>query len=119
LPKIGEQSVDSNQLVRDLFQMAKRAAIFPSWVKSLDVMIAKGALVQVGCDTCVDYRQLDLKALREKMGGSYSLVNRRTRCRLTNDCKGWNRFFYLNGLYRPLWDDSATDRWINQWRHKV
>ena len=86
--------------------------MFPSWVQTLDAMIEAGRPVRVSCDTCQQSKALDLETLREKVGGSYSLVNRRCRCRLTPGCRGWNRFFYINGVYRPLWDYQTADRWM-------
>ena len=91
--------------------MAKRAAIFPSWVQSLDAGIAEGAKFRVMCTGCSSCKDVDLVALRERVGGAYSLIDRRCRCRLTQGCSGWNRFYYLQGCYRPLWSDAASARW--------
>jgi hypothetical protein len=102
--------------VRPLFHgkdMAKRAALFPTWVETLDAMIAEGTVVRVMCTHCSVCENVELQALREKVGGTYSLVNRRCRCRLTPGCAGWNRFYYLQGCMRPLWDDAASDRWCS------
>lgn len=46
---------------------------------------------------CGQYRDLDMAALWAKMGGEFSLWSRRKRCRLTDRCSGWNRFYYLKG----------------------
>jgi hypothetical protein len=93
-------------------RMAKSAALFPSWVWSLDRAIADGGQVRAFCTRCRAARQVDLRALRARVGGDYCLVNRRCRCRLTPGCAGWNRFHYLHGVYRPLWDDATAERWI-------
>lgn len=92
--------------------MAKSAALFPSWVRTLDRAIADEAAIKVSCTRCRAYRQLDLPALRAQVGGEYCLLNRRCRCRLTPGCAGWNRFHYLHGVYRPLWDDATAARWM-------
>ncbi|MDP3550593.1 MAG: hypothetical protein Q8R81_09370 [Novosphingobium sp.] len=94
--------------------MAKTAGIIPSWVRTLDVMIAVGAVIKVQCDICRVDREVDLPALRAKMGGSYSLLNRRCRCRLTSGCKGWNRFLYSRGVFRTLAEPHVQDRWLRQ-----
>jgi hypothetical protein len=58
---------------------------------------------------------VDLIQLRLRVGGKYSLVNRRCRCRLTANCPGWNRFYYLQGCNRhwrmlqPWRGGSAAD----------
>jgi len=89
--------------------MAKNAAWLPSWVQNLDAMVAEGARVRVWCETCKQCRDVDLVALRERCGGSYSLIDRRCRCRLTLGCAGWNMFIYLHGVFRPL--KTLPGRW--------
>ncbi len=91
--------------------MGKSAPNIPAWVKSLDALIAQGVGVRVMCTGCDVYRDLDLDALRLAKGGEYSLFNRRCRCRLTPDCTGWNRFYYLKGMAWAMWDDATADRW--------
>jgi hypothetical protein len=54
------------------------------------------------CDTCSNWRDIDLDELPEKIGADFSLWNRRTRCRLTEGSHGWNRFYYGgSGAERP------------------
>ena len=86
--------------------MAKRAAALPTWVQSLDAMVAGNCHVRVMCDRCREWRDVDLAALRERVGGDYSL-----KSRLTAGCSGWNTFRYLHGVYRPLWDRETLARW--------
>jgi hypothetical protein len=85
---------------------------FPTWVLTLDSAVQEGGLIRAGCSTCGQWKDVDLEALRKVKGGSYSLVNRRTRCRMTPDCTGWARFHYEHGVMRPLWDDGAAERWM-------
>lgn len=94
--------------------MAKTAGIIPSWVKTLDVMIAAETVIKVQCDTCRVIREVDLHALRARMGGGYSLLNRRCRCRLTDGCRGWNTFHYCRGVYRVLAEPEVRERWLLQ-----
>lgn len=94
--------------------MAKTAGIIPSWVKTLDAMIAAETVIKVQCDVCRANREVDLHALRARMGGGYSLLNRRCRCRLTDGCRGWNRFLYCRGVYRTLAEPEVLDRWLRQ-----
>lgn len=75
-------------------------------------MIATDRKVRVICEACHVFRDIDLLPLRARVGGEYSLVNRRCRCRLTDGCKGWNRFFVLHGAYVGLWDAKAGYRWM-------
>lgn len=94
--------------------MAKSAPLIPAWTRTLDAMIAEAVLVKVHCDRCKVYRDVDLAALREKVGGGYSLVNRRCKCRLTPGCKGWNYFLYLHGVMRHLAELDVRNRWLFQ-----
>jgi len=71
-----------------------------------------GHRVTTSCQTCRAYREIDLVELATRVGPQYSLVNRRCRCRLTKGCQGWNRFFVLLGVVRPLWDDATAMRWM-------
>lgn len=92
----------------------KRRTIHFSWLQTLGAMIDGDAKVQVWCDACKASRRFtreDLVALAERKGRDYSLINRRCRCRLTPGCKGWNKFDYLLGVYRPLADTDTHDRW--------
>ncbi|WP_225205051.1 hypothetical protein [Novosphingobium huizhouense] len=92
--------------------MAKSEAVTPTWVMSLGAMLAADVKVRAMCTECSAYRDIDLYALAAKVGGAYSLLNRRCRCRLTDGCTGWNRFYYLNGRYWPMWNDAGMWRWL-------
>lgn len=91
--------------------MGKTAPQTPDWVKSLDSLIKQGVRVTVSCTACSAHDLIDLEALRAKVGGEYSLWNRRCRCRLTDGCQGWNRFRYINGMAWAMWDDEGAARW--------
>lgn len=85
---------------------------------TLDRMIETGRTVKASCTSCNAEQLVDLVALRARVGGSYTLFNRRCRCRLSPDCPGWLWFQYLHGVYRPLWDaDRALDRYSEN-RHE-
>lgn len=93
-------------------------AYFPAWVQTLGSMIEHTGptfQIKVKCEKCGGHRVLTkaaLEALAEVVGRDFSLVNKRTRCRLWSKCDGWNRFFYQSGVMRPLWDDAADLRWV-------
>lgn len=87
--------------------MGKNAPLVPDWVRSLDALIAAKVRVTANCTLCGAHDFIDLEALREKVGGEYSLWNRRCRCRLTPGCEGWNRFRYVKGMAWPMWDDEG------------
>lgn len=75
----------------------------PAWTASLGVMIAEDVEVSVWCERCGQWRHdIDLAALAKIKGDDYDLWGRRTRCRLTPGCEGWNTFLYLNrgGTFR-------------------
>jgi hypothetical protein len=92
---------------------------FPAWTHTIGAMKATRdekpdhAAVRVSCEMCGEWREVDLDALVERLGPDFSLSNRRSRCKLTNGCRGWNRFRYQSGVMRPLWDDKTTNRWID------
>ncbi len=88
------------------------ATIVLEGCSTLAQMVARGQPVRVLCTGCAGCHDVDLAALAARMGGDYSLINRRCRCRLTEGCGGWNRFYVLHGVYRPLWDDVAARRWF-------
>lgn len=84
---------------------------FPESVRTLDASIRACVEISASCTACKKWQELDLLALREKVGRGYSLINRRTRCRITPGCEGWNLFHYKSGPYRPLWDARTAERW--------
>jgi hypothetical protein len=66
----------------------------PSWTENLRTLIASDREVRAWCDTCpAPFVIVDVPALARIKGEDYSLWNRRTKCRLTVDCPGWNRFY--------------------------
>jgi hypothetical protein len=93
---------------------------FPAWTHTLDSMIEQvsdGFQVKASCTVCGGWRRLDrvaLERLREKVGGGFSLVNKRCACRLRPGCPGKNRFHYQSGVMRPLWDDHALAWWMGR-----
>ncbi len=86
--------------------------IWPSSVQTVSAMVREKTEVAAVCDVCRGRQQIDLPALLAKVGPDYSLINRRCRCRITPGCKGWNTFRYLWGVYRGLYDDAKSQRWL-------
>ncbi len=91
--------------------MGKSAPIIPAWIKSLDALIGADLGVRAMCTACPGHLDIDLLALREKVGGAYSLFNRRCACRITPGCGGWNRFYCMKGMAQGMWDDATAHRW--------
>lgn len=91
---------------------------FPAWTETVASMKETRDRkpdhfhVRVTCTVCRQGRDVDLDGLIAAKGPDYSLVNRRSRCKFTKGCRGWNRFFYQSGVMRPLWDDKTGDRWM-------
>lgn len=97
-------------------QSSRLRTIDWAWLQSLGAMIEGGAEIRIICQKCGRIRDLsrdDLERLAEKVGRDYRLINRRTRCRLKPGCDGWNRPYYLLGVYRPMWDEAHA---VNHWR---
>jgi hypothetical protein len=85
--------------------MGKGTPSRPGFTENLTAMIARGMKCRAMCDKCDAWRELDLVALAEKIGGDATLWNKRVRCRLTEGCPGLNRF-YCNGRgrFEPMRD---------------
>jgi hypothetical protein len=65
-----------------------------AWTKNLGTLITASREVRAFCDTCrAPFVVVDLVKLAAIKGEDYSLWNRRTKCRLTEGCPGWNRFY--------------------------
>lgn len=94
-------------------------AMLPAWTATLDTAIAAGGQIRLWCSSCRQNRDVDLVALRDRVGGSYSLRNRRCRCRLTPGCPGWNEFDYLNGVFRPLREIEVVERRLRRFHSAV
>lgn len=84
---------------------------FPLWTRTLGSMLNGGCAVRALCDRCKGSRDVDLDALAARVGLEYSLIDRRCRCRLTAGCRGWNRFYYRQAVFRPLWTDERARQW--------
>lgn len=66
-------------------------------------MIAERVRVRAMCDRCGKHRDIDLVEIARVKGLDYDLWGRRTRCRLTADCGGWNSFYFNGrGRFEPL-----------------
>lgn len=85
---------------------------FPLWTRTLGDMIEGNCKVRVLCDRCPKWHDVDVPALAELVGLEYSLIDRRCRCKLSPGCGGWNRFYYQNCVFRPLWTDERVRQWV-------
>ena len=93
--------------------------ITPSWTHDLRSMLKvcgePGHSVIVRCLKCFVNRALerdDFDRLLKAKGEAFSLFNKRTRCRLTSGCEGWNVFGYTHGPWvYPLYDEGQLERW--------
>ena len=92
----------------------------PTWASDVRAMMRAYATdsrftIRVRCLTCRGSRELafrDLERIADSKGLSYSLYNRRTRCRLTTRCDGWNVFGYSAGIWvYHLYDEAQLSRW--------
>lgn len=73
--------------------MGKNAPGRAAWAKNLGTLLEAGVEVRAWCDTCTArFVVVDVAKLIAIKGEDYSLWNRRTKCRLTPGCTGWNRF---------------------------
>jgi hypothetical protein len=86
--------------------MGKNAPSYPGWVADirsmLEVVGERGHIARARCRECGKVQDLDRDALNriaKAKGLAYSLINKRTRCRLTTGCTGWNIFAYQRGCW--------------------
>ena len=95
--------------------MAKGPESFPTHVATLGGMLDGDGKVQASCELCrvyVRFAKADIERMIAAKGRDYSLIGRRSRCKLTADCRGWVRFHFQSGVYRPLWTDKDVSRWM-------
>jgi len=85
--------------------MGKRTPTRPSYAASLATLIEAGTRVQACCEKCRAWKEVDLVALAAVKHADYDLWGRRTRCRITPGCTGWNRFYCDGrGRFAPMHD---------------
>lgn len=83
-------------------------------VSTLDKIIAGERRIQARCTGCDWSREIpieEIRDLRDKVGGSFSLIGRRGRCE-ADGCSGRTRFFFYNALWWPLFTDEDQERWM-------
>lgn len=68
--------------------------------------------VEARCNKCDFIQRVDIAALAEKVGLTYQLWDRRSRCKQPG-CDGWVRFFGARGgVFLPLWSERTVARWM-------
>jgi hypothetical protein len=65
--------------------------IWPVWVRSLGAMWEAGAIVRFACPRCERVYDVDLEALISLRGRTWSLVDRRARCKASK-CRASGAF---------------------------
>lgn len=80
--------------------MGKSAPTRAGGTKNLGALLGRGHEVSAACDTCREWKVVDLARLAEIKGRDYDLWNRHTRCRITAGCAGMNRFYVYAGRGR-------------------
>lgn len=95
--------------------MAKNPGIIPTCAQTVGGTLDSWCDIMAWCELCRQTLELDLAAIERLVatkGRDYSLIGRRSRCKLTPGCTGWVRFHYRQGVYRPLWEYADVDRWL-------
>lgn len=78
-------------------------------------MVKVGIDAKTFCTACDGGQLVDIPALIEKVGPDYKLYNKRTRCRMTEGCAGFNRFWCNRGaVFLPMWDDDTAEVWLRR-----
>lgn len=82
----------------------------PEWAATIDRLIESGIELRAMCTErdCGGYWDVDLHAVREKLGGDYCIWNKHTSCRITPGCPGYNRFHHNRslGFFGQMWDED-------------
>jgi predicted DNA binding protein len=99
--------------------MGKNVPFYPGWVADvrsmLEVVGERGHIARARCRKCGKVQDLDRDALNriaKAKGLAYSLIDKRTRCRLTTGCTGWNIFAYQRGCwFYGLYSDAQERLW--------
>lgn len=89
--------------------MAKTVEFWPKWVETVSDMIAAETVVRAACEKCRTFFDVDLVALKVLKGGSYSLIDKYPRCKISA-CRGRCFFLYSSSSstpLRPLVTDAA------------
>lgn len=84
---------------------------WPPWMKTVGAAKEENTELRAECSVCHDGRAVDLDKVIALKGPDYSLINRRTKCTLTEACKGWIKFYFPLGVYQRMWDDETALRW--------
>jgi putative SOS response-associated peptidase YedK len=71
-------------------------------------MLVSGREAYAWCHECGSQRQIDILQLCERVGGQYSLINRRSPCL---QCGAWMRFHYRQAALYPMWDQEMSWQW--------
>lgn len=85
---------------------SKGERITPSWVMTLGAIADTQAehphyFIRVSCRKCREHRDLDIPALIEKVGRDFTLLDKRTRCRITPGLSRLERLLLFNRLLDP------------------
>jgi hypothetical protein len=75
--------------------------IWPVWCRTVGGAINQGAVVRAVCSSCGTMFDVDLVALRDRRGGSFSLIDQHTQCRISL-CRGRAFFIAAGGMYYPF-----------------
>lgn len=87
--------------------------------RTLGRMIEHGFTAFGRCSTCGKEKAVDLEALAALKGADYSLWNRRSRCQLTEGCRGWVHFHVGPGWPSPAYDERTQWRWFHiEWEER-
>lgn len=91
------------------------ARIWPKQVQTAGLMRELSASVAAYCPVCRTQFRVDLEAIIQLRGRSYSLIDQRGPCR-RYDCKGKAFFIWSPGAgvpFRALTTDAGDMAWIN------
>ena len=79
---------------------AFREQIAP-WLRSVGVIVDQGVVVRVACTSCLSIFDVDTRAILEKRGRDFSLIDARPSCKIST-CRGRGVFVAARSVRDPF-----------------
>ena len=75
--------------------------IWPHWLRSVGVIVDQGVVVRVACTSCLSIFDVDTRAILEKRGRDFSLIDARPSCKIST-CRGRGVFVAARSMRDPF-----------------
>lgn len=75
--------------------------IWPHWLRSVGVIVDQGVVVRVACTSCLSIFDVDVRAIAEKRGREFTLIDARPICKIST-CRGRSVFVAARSMRDPF-----------------